>query len=116
MATFPTIDTHVTSSLTPLETVNVEQMASGRPKARVFGSNTVYEYTLIAYVAAADIDTVLSFWDTNKALTFTYNFPGDYSLVNVAASYTGIFVRRPTWDEAEVIGQRRLQVDMVLWE
>ena len=115
MATFPTtLLQHAESNLDPVNGTTYERMSSGKPNARNLFDADLYEGTIVIPTDDTGVDQVLSFWDTNKNLEFTFTFDGDSGLTEPPGTYTALFVGKPTF--TRIANQYYVRMNIVAWE
>lgn len=115
MATFPTTILQLdVSQLDPIPGLQVEIMASGRPNGRNLFDGTTFRGTILCQCTAAEYDTILSFYATNRNLEFTFVWDGDTGLAQEAGTYTAIFIGRPPKREPQP-SQFKVSVQIIAW-
>jgi hypothetical protein len=92
MATYPTFvcGTNVDSMETTLDDVQIDRASNGVPRLRAYYTAPKKAFTLVhAYASAAEKSNLLTFYNTNRLITFSLVWAGD------GATYTCYFSAAP---------------------
>lgn len=94
MAIYPELFQAYSSARVPVNNIKTEVAADGTVRAQNNYSATVYNFSIIhPYLTTAEKDSIQTFYNTNKALPFTFNFAKD------SADYTLIFLGEPNFNK-----------------
>lgn len=89
MATYPSLAPIDGSAVTWVDDLVADRAADGTVKVRAFYSGRKAAFSLKHYLTLAQVDTLLTFYDTNRLLAFDFTWPGSASPVSYSCKFTG---------------------------
>jgi len=95
MATYPTLNTGVDSTLQEIDGQIVEYMEDNSIRIRNYADSTRFRARLVHRISPTDAATLKTFYEVNRLVSFTYVWPGEGSGSPWNASYTMRFTAAP---------------------
>ena len=90
MATYPVLNQDWFSTRTPVTNTKIDLSADGTVRGTTQFSNTVYDFNIKhPLITTAEKNSIQTFYDTNKNLTFSFVYDGD------SATYNLVFKNEP---------------------